>query len=73
MEHREQYSEFARKVIHGVKIAHKKMVHEKALKGENIVIADTNGEITIVPARDLIKKNKSQPLLYMFGLNKSKG
>ena len=56
MEHREQYSEFARKVIHGVKIAQKKMVHEKALKGESIVIADTNSKITIVPAREIIKK-----------------
>ena len=53
MENKERYSEFVRKVIQGVKIAHQKMIHEKVLKGENIVIADADGQITTVPAQEL--------------------
>ena len=53
MENKERYSEFARKVIQGVEMAHQKMIHEKVLKGENIVIADADGQITTVPAQEL--------------------
>ena len=53
MENKERYSEFARKVIQGVEMAHQKMIHEKVLKGENIVIADADGQITTISAREL--------------------
>ena len=55
MENKERYSEFARKVMQGVKIAHQKMIREKALKGENIVIADADGQIMTISAKDLAK------------------
>ena len=57
MENKERYSEFARKVIEGVKKAHCKMIHEKMLKGENIVIADADGQITTVSARELTTRD----------------
>ena len=53
MENKERYSEFAIKVMQGVKIAHQKMIREKALKGENIVIADADGQIMTISAKDL--------------------
>jgi len=56
MENKERYSEFARKVIDGVKEAHRKMIHEKMLKGENIVIADANGQVTTVSAQEVAKR-----------------
>ena len=55
MENKERYSEFASKVMQGVKIAHQKMIREKALKGENIVIADADGQILTISAKDLAK------------------
>ena len=53
MENKERYSEFARKVIQGVEMAHQKMIPEQVLKGENIVIADADGQITTISAREL--------------------
>ena len=55
MENKERYSEFASKVMQGVKIAPQKMIREKALKGENIVIADADGQIMTISAKDLAK------------------
>ena len=55
MKSKERYSEFASKVILGLKIAHQKMIHEKMLKGENIVIADANGKIAKISAEQLAK------------------
>lgn len=55
MENKERYSEFACKVIDGVKKAHRKMIHEKMLKGESIVIADANGQVMTVPAQEVAK------------------
>lgn len=55
MENKERYSEFARKMIDGMKIARQKMIHEKVLKGEDIVIADANGQVTTVSAKELAK------------------
>ena len=52
MENKERYSEFASKVMQGVKIAHQKMIHEKMLKGENIMIADANGQVATVAAEE---------------------
>ena len=57
MENKERYSEFARKVIQGVEIAHQKMVREKVLRGENVVIADADGQITTVSAEDFAKRD----------------
>ena len=57
MENKERYSEFARKVIQGVEIAHQKMVREKVLRGENVVIADDDGQITTVSAEDFAKRD----------------
>ena len=57
MESKERYSEFASKVIQGVKIAHQKMIHKKMLKGENVVIADANGQVATVAADQLAKRD----------------
>ncbi len=52
MENKERYSEFARKVMQGVEIAQQKMIREKTLRGENIVIADASGQIATVSAKE---------------------
>lgn len=57
MESKERYSEFASKVIQGVKIAQQKMIREKMLKGENVVIADANGQVATVAADQLAKRD----------------
>ena len=52
MENKERYSEFARKVMQGVEIAQQKMIREKTLRGENIVIADASRQIATVSAKE---------------------
>lgn len=54
MENNNQYSEFASKVMKGVRQAQQKLLREKALHGESIVIADNNGNITTVLAQDVL-------------------
>ena len=56
MANEKQYSEFARKVLKGMQIAHEKMLNEKALRGESIVVADDEGNIKHVPAKILLEK-----------------
>lgn len=55
MENKERYSEFARKVIQGVEIALQKMIREKVLRGENVVIADADVQIMTVSSKDFAK------------------
>ena len=57
MENKERYSEFARKVIEGVVIAHQKMIREKTIRGEKIVIAEENGRSTTVSAKKFTKND----------------
>lgn len=54
MENNNQYSEFASKVMKGVRQAQQKLLREKALHGDSIVIADNNGNITTVLAQDVL-------------------
>lgn len=56
MENKEQYGEFTRKVMLGVKKAQAKMIREKIMKGESIVVADADGQITTISAQELAKK-----------------
>lgn len=60
MENNNQYSEFARKVIEGVALAQQKMVREKAIRGETLVVADSNGEIITLQAQDILKKQQTE-------------
>ena len=39
-----------------MQIAHEKMLNEKALRGESIVVADDEGNIKHVPAKILLEK-----------------
>ena len=55
MENKGQYGEFTRKVMLGVKKAQAKMIREKIMKGESIVVADANGQITTISAQELAK------------------
>jgi len=56
MANEKQYSEFARKVLKGMQIAYEKMLHEEALRDESIVVADDEGNIKHIPAKNLLKK-----------------
>lgn len=55
MENNNQYSEFARKVIKGVKQAQQKLIREKAIRGEDIIVGDDSGNITFIAARNVLK------------------
>ena len=54
MEEKEQCSEFACKVLKGVRLASKKLVHEMALRGESLVISDKDGNILHIPAQRIL-------------------
>jgi sensory box histidine kinase len=56
MANEEKYSEFSRKVLKGMQIAYEKMLHEEALRDESIVVADDEGNIKHIPAKNLLKK-----------------
>ncbi|HEY1164348.1 MAG TPA: hypothetical protein VGE90_04255 [Chitinophaga sp.] len=46
--------ELSEKVIQGMKIALRRLVREKAKNNEQLVIGDKEGNITRVPAKDLL-------------------
>ena len=56
MANEEKYSEFSRRVLKGMQIAYEKMLHEEALRDESIVVADDEGNIKHIPAKNLLKK-----------------
>ena len=39
-----------------MQIAYEKMLHEEALRDESIVVADDEGNIKHIPAKNLLKK-----------------
>jgi hypothetical protein len=47
--------ELQRKIMEGANKAYKKLVIESAERNENLVIADRDGNVLHVPAKDLLK------------------
>lgn len=42
----------------GILLARKRMLHEKSLRGQDLVLGDGNGGIVRVPAKDVIAAHK---------------
>ncbi|MBR1463846.1 MAG: ribosome recycling factor [Prevotella sp.] len=54
-----EVQEFSAKLKKGLEIAEKKMLQEKALLGESIVVCDSNNNIMRIPASEVIAKHKA--------------
>lgn len=58
MTEEQRITEMGRKLEHGIFLARKRMLHEKALHNQDVILADSNGEIIRVPAKDIIASRK---------------
>lgn len=56
MSERQKLSARAQLLYDGVRLAHQRMLREKALRGQNVVISDDNGVIKEVPAKDILEQ-----------------
>lgn len=52
-----EIQEFNEKLRHGLEIAEKRMLQEKALRGQDVVICDANDIIRKIPAKQVIAEN----------------
>lgn len=52
-----EIQEFHEKVRYGLELAEKRMLHEKALRGETIVVCDSDNKIKYIPAKQVIAEN----------------
>ena len=51
-----EIQDFAEKLNYGLAIAERRMLEEKALHGEDIVVCDENNNIKHIPASEALKK-----------------
>lgn len=49
--------EFSEKIRLGLQIAEKRMLHEKALHDETVVVCDRDNNIRYIPAKQVIAEN----------------
>ena len=52
-----EYMEYSKKLDEGLLLAEKRMLQEKALRGEDVVVCDSNNNIMSIPAKQVIEKN----------------
>ncbi len=52
-----EYLEFSRKLDEGLLLAEKKMLQEKALHGEDVIVCDHENNIKRVSAQQIIAEN----------------
>ncbi len=52
-----EIKEFTTKLQKGLLLAEKRMLQEKALRGESVVICDSENNIKRIPAKQVIEKN----------------
>ena len=50
--------EFYEKLKYGLELAELRMLHEKALRGECVVVCDRNNKIQRIPAQKVIDENR---------------
>lgn len=53
------FTPFAEMIIQGVRKAVRKLVEERAAKGQSLVIGDMDGTIKKVPAKELLEELKA--------------
>lgn len=58
MNEEEYVSDLGRKLEYGIILARKRMLHEKALRNQDVIITDSNDRIIRVPAKDIIAARK---------------
>lgn len=51
------YLELSKKLDEGLLLAEKKMLEEKALRGQDVVVCDANNNIQRIPARQVIAES----------------
>ena len=49
--------EFSEKLKYGLELAELRMLHEKALRGECVVVCDKDNNIQYIPAKQVIDEN----------------
>lgn len=52
-----EYKDLSRKIDKGLELAEKRMLQEKALRGESVVVCDKNNNIRRIPAKQVIAEN----------------
>ena len=52
-----EFSELSDKLDRGLLLAEKRMLHEKALRGESVVVLDSNDNIKYIPAKQVLAEN----------------
>lgn len=58
----EEIKELSEKIQYGLRIAERRMLEEKALHGQDIVVCDENNNIKRIPAKEALDKlNKLFP------------
>lgn len=53
----QEIKEFEEKLIEGLHLAEKRMLHEKALHDECIIVQSADGVIQHIPAKEVIAEN----------------
>jgi len=49
--------EFSEKFKRGLEIAEKRMLEEKAFRGQDVIVCDSDNNIYRIPAKEVISKN----------------
>ena len=52
-----ELKDFTEKLSRGLEIAEKRMLEEKALRGQDVIICDANNRIRRIPASQVIANN----------------
>ena len=52
-----EYKDLSKKIDKGLELAEKRMLQEKALRGESVVVCDKNNNIRRIPAQQVIAEN----------------
>ena len=52
-----EYMEYSKKLDDGLLLAEKRMLQEKALRGEDVVVCDSDNNIKRIPAKKVIEEN----------------
>ena len=49
-----EYKDLDQKLDKGLKLAHKRMLEEKALHNETVVVSNADGKIEYIPAKEIL-------------------
>lgn len=53
-----EYKDLSKKIDKGLELAEKRMLQEKALRGESVVVCDKDNNIRRIPAKQVIAENR---------------